>query len=120
MSLTAEKLLRFALCAVILGAATRFVAAQQTTADAKGPTMAGSANLTQAQIDEIIRKFTARETKFRNALNSYAFKRDALIQEIGMGGLLSGVCVEAVDSDVKKSGAKPAVDKLGGKAQVIG
>ncbi|HSQ25210.1 MAG TPA: TonB family protein [Pyrinomonadaceae bacterium] len=64
--------------------------AQQTTADAKGPSLAGSSNLSQAQIDEIIRRFAAKETEFRQALNSYAFKRDALLQEIGMGGQVIG------------------------------
>jgi TonB family protein len=64
--------------------------AQQAAADSKGPTIAGSANLSQAQIDEIVRKFTSKETQFRKALNEYAFKRDALIQEIGMGGQVIG------------------------------
>lgn len=64
--------------------------AQPTTADSKGPTTTGSASLSQAQIDEIVRKFTAKETQFRKALNEYAFKRDALIQEIGMGGQVIG------------------------------
>lgn len=44
----------------------------------------------QAQIDRIVQKFTAKETEFRNALNSYSFKRDALIQSIGMGGQVVG------------------------------
>ena len=52
--------------------------------------MTGPANLSQPQIDDIIRRFTAKETQFRQALNSYAFKRDALIQEIGMGGQVIG------------------------------
>jgi hypothetical protein len=52
--------------------------------------LSGSANLSQAQIDEIVRKFTAKETQFRQALNEYAFKRDALIQELGMGGQVIG------------------------------
>src|SRR5215831_9074632 len=82
--------LRFALCSGLLMAATQLVAARQTTADAKGPTMGGSANLSQAQIDEIVRKFTAKETQFRQALNEYFFKRDALIQELGMGGQVIG------------------------------
>src|ERR1051325_2437038 len=68
----------------------RTVAGQTQTADAKGPSLTGSASLSQAQIDDIIRKFTAKETEFRRALNSYAFKRDALIQEIGMGGQVIG------------------------------
>ncbi len=40
--------------------------------------------------EEIIRAFTAKETEFRQALNNYAFKRDALIQTIGMGGQVTG------------------------------
>ena len=90
MKTFAKNLLRFAICASLFVVATQSAIAQQTTADAKGPTMAGSANLTQAQIDEIVRKFTAQETKFRQALNEYAFKRDALIQELGMGGQVIG------------------------------
>jgi TonB family protein len=38
----------------------------------------------------IIRSFTAKEAQFRRALNSYSFKRDALIQSIGMGGQVIG------------------------------
>lgn len=46
--------------------------------------------MAQAQVDQIIRSFTAKEVEFRNALNSYGFKRDALIQSIGMGGQVVG------------------------------
>jgi hypothetical protein len=41
-------------------------------------------------INRIIQSFTAKETEFRRALGEYAFKRDALIQTIGMGGEVSG------------------------------
>jgi hypothetical protein len=41
-------------------------------------------------VDRIIRAFTAKETQFREALKSYRFKRDALIQTIGMGGQITG------------------------------
>lgn len=41
-------------------------------------------------IDKIISRFTAKEAEFRRALNSYSFKRDALIQSIGMGGQVIG------------------------------
>ena len=85
-----KKLLEIVLCAGLLLLTGHLTAAQQTTADAKAPTMTGPANLSQAQIDDIIRRFTAKETQFRQALNSYAFKRDALIQEIGMGGQVIG------------------------------
>ncbi len=90
MKSIANNFLKFALGAGLLLGLTQFVSAQQATADAKGPSLSGSASLTQAQIDEIVRKFTAKETQFRQALNEYAFKRDALIQEIGMGGQVIG------------------------------
>ena len=38
----------------------------------------------------IIQAFTTKEAEFRRALNSYSFKRDALIQSIGMGGQVIG------------------------------
>jgi TonB family protein len=85
-----RKSLQIALGAAVMLFAAGFTLAQQTTADAKALTTAGSANLTQAQIDNIIRRFTAKETEFRTALNQYFFKRDALIQEIGMGGQVIG------------------------------
>jgi TonB family protein len=47
-------------------------------------------SMTQAEADKIISSFTAKEREFRRALNSYAFKRDALIQSIGMGGQVVG------------------------------
>ncbi|HZI49130.1 MAG TPA: energy transducer TonB [Pyrinomonadaceae bacterium] len=40
--------------------------------------------------DRIIRAFTAKEAEFRRALNTYSFKRDALLQSIGMGGQVIG------------------------------
>jgi TonB family protein len=42
------------------------------------------------QAGRIIRSFTTKEAEFRRALNSYSFKRDALIQSIGMGGQIVG------------------------------
>jgi TonB family protein len=46
--------------------------------------------MNQAEIERIIRTFTAREVEFRRALNSYSFKRDAHVQKIGMGGQVTG------------------------------
>src|SRR6185503_11694733 len=43
-----------------------------------------------ADADRIIKAFTTKEAEFRRALNSYAFKRDALMQKIGMGGQVTG------------------------------
>jgi TonB family protein len=90
MKSIANNFMKFALGAGLLFGLAQVALAQPTTADAKGPTMSGSANLSQAQIDEIVHKFTAKETQFRQALNEYAFKRDALIQELGMGGQVIG------------------------------
>ena len=42
------------------------------------------------EAERIVKKFTAKETEFRRALNNYSFKRDALIQSIGMGGQVIG------------------------------
>ena len=50
--------------------------------------VAGSVNSPEA--NKIIQAFTAKETQFRRALNNYSFKRDALIQSIGMGGQVIG------------------------------
>src|SRR5829696_5106184 len=46
--------------------------------------------MTTVEAERIIRAFTAKEAEFRRALNSYSFKRDALIQSIGMGGQVIG------------------------------
>ncbi|MDQ2746375.1 MAG: outer membrane lipoprotein-sorting protein [Acidobacteriota bacterium] len=47
-------------------------------------------DLSQADIDRIVRKFTENEAAFRNALTSYVFNRSATIQTIGLGGQISG------------------------------
>ncbi|HSE30375.1 MAG TPA: TonB family protein [Pyrinomonadaceae bacterium] len=46
--------------------------------------------LSPAETQRIISAFTAKEAEFRHALNQYAFKRDALLQRIGMGGQVTG------------------------------
>jgi TonB family protein len=48
------------------------------------------AQLSPSETERIIRAFTAKEAEFRRALNQYGFKRDALIQRIGMGGQVTG------------------------------
>src|SRR5690349_14171130 len=47
-------------------------------------------DLSPAEIDGIIKKFTRNERLFRSALNVYAFNRSATIQTIGMGGQITG------------------------------
>lgn len=71
---------KFVICALVsFISLTAFVASAQ-----------GQNGPTPADISRIVSTFTAKETEFRRALNSYAFKRDALIQEIGMGGQVVG------------------------------
>lgn len=47
-------------------------------------------DLSPADIDRIIKKFTTNESEFRIALASYAFKRYATFNIIGMGGQIAG------------------------------
>jgi hypothetical protein len=49
-----------------------------------------SGSLSQVEVDRIIKNFTAKEGLFRQALNLYSFKRDAIIQSLGMGGQITG------------------------------
>jgi hypothetical protein len=63
-------------------AAAPFVSAQEP--------LNSSATLSQAEIDRIVRAFTSKEAEFRRALNLYSFKRDAVIQSLGMGGQVTG------------------------------
>ena len=71
--------------ALALLALTALNASAQTPVQ---PGTNGPAN--SVDTDRIIRAFTAKEVEFRRALNSYSFKRDALIQRIGMGGQVTG------------------------------
>jgi TonB family protein len=76
----------FALSALVLlcGAASSHSVFAQT---------ANTASVSQpapVDVNKIIAAFTAKETEFRQALNQYAFKRDAVFQVIGMGGQIAG------------------------------
>ncbi len=62
--------------------ATPILSAQQPTGS--------SAPLSQAEADRVIAAFTAKEGQFRRALNLYSFKRDAIVQSLGMGGQVAG------------------------------
>jgi TonB family protein len=55
---------------------------------AQTPTSSALPN--SAEAERIINAFTAKETQFRRALTQYSFKRDALIQSIGLGGQVVG------------------------------
>ena len=92
MRLSIARLKSLALVTLLLLSASAAGFAQKTppAINTSEKLISGADTLTPAQVDSIIRKFTAKETEFRRALNSYAFKRDALIQEIGMGGQVVG------------------------------
>lgn len=47
-------------------------------------------DLNQAEIAKIIATFTQNEKLFRDALNTYAFNRNATISTVGMGGQITG------------------------------
>jgi hypothetical protein len=47
-------------------------------------------DLSQAEADRIIKKFTENESSFREALTNYVFNRSATVQTIGMGGQITG------------------------------
>jgi NACalpha-BTF3-like transcription factor len=47
-------------------------------------------DLSQADIDRIIKTVTANESEFRAALSNYVFNRNATLQIIGMGGQVAG------------------------------
>lgn len=49
-----------------------------------------SKTLPSSEIDRIVKAFTSKEAEFRRALNEYGFRRDALLQTVGMGGQITG------------------------------
>ena len=86
-----RRLLCVAAAGMVIGGSMFQARAQQTASSTETqPLLTGANALSQAQIDQIVAKFSAKETQFRRALNEYAFKRDALVQIIGMGGQVTG------------------------------
>lgn len=55
-----------------------------------GQTSITKTNLTPAEQDRIVKKFTANEGAFRDALTSYVFNRLATVHIIGLGGQIAG------------------------------
>jgi hypothetical protein len=71
--------------------ATLFLLLMAATQVAFGQQPAGPARpAPTVDVDRIIKAFSAKEAEFRRALYTYAFKRDAVIQQIGMGGQVAG------------------------------
>lgn len=67
--------------------ASSYVAQAQTVPDS---TNVRRVPLSADAVSRIVRELSAKETIFRQALNNYAFKREAVVQTIGMGGQISG------------------------------
>ncbi|HEX9917690.1 MAG TPA: hypothetical protein VGA87_00915 [Pyrinomonadaceae bacterium] len=63
------------------------VPAQQVSTASTNTTAASTAGV---DVERIIREFTTKEALFRTAFNQYSFKREAIVQTIGMGGQISG------------------------------
>jgi hypothetical protein len=82
-----RRVLLSALTAALVGLAAQAAAAQQTAAAA--PTAVNRSGA-PADVQQIIRAFTAKEAEFRKALAEYGFTRDAVIQTIAFGGQISG------------------------------
>jgi hypothetical protein len=78
---------RFPIAILILAIVTSLMAGSTVFAQNAA---ANSDTLSQPEIDRIVKAFTAKETEFRKALNLYSFKRDAMIQSLGMGGQVTG------------------------------
>lgn len=67
-------------------------------------------DLSQTEIDRIVKTFTGKEGEFRNALKSYAFRRKAVIQTIGMGGQVTGMYRR--DSFMSLTGDGTRIEKI--------
>jgi hypothetical protein len=77
-----KKLLLFTIASILLSMVPAF---GQTAASNIVKT-----DLSPAEIDRIVKKFTQNEALFREALNVYAFNRYAAMSTVGMGGQITG------------------------------
>ncbi len=80
------RIVRVNLYTLLLSLVCVFSFGQASAQTPAGPT----GTLSQSEIERIVRAFTTREADFHKALLEYAFKRDALIQVLGMGGQVIG------------------------------
>jgi hypothetical protein len=77
---------------IIFGAVTLIVLALAGVSPGRA-TMGQSTTVENKEgvdVGRIVRAFAQKETEFRRALNGYTFKRDAVVQTIGMGGQVTG------------------------------
>jgi Outer membrane lipoprotein-sorting protein len=76
----------------IVGAAALMVLTLAVASPGQAPAGQVPAGRSMETVDvaRVIRAFTQKETEFRRALNGYTFKRDAVVQTIGVGGEVTG------------------------------
>ena len=77
-----------------------------TAARAQQPSAIVKTDLSPAEVETIVRKFSENEFNFRQALNIYAFNRDAQVQTIGMGGQATGVFTRNSFMTFKEDGTR--------------
>jgi hypothetical protein len=90
-----KRFISFTLSAAALAALLSSFAAsaqtqQKTKASAAGPGAPPSVAATSPEVERMVRTMAAKEAEFRRALNEYSFKREAVIQTIGLGGQITG------------------------------
>ena len=85
-----KKVLTSALALAALCAASVVASAQTNTSATNAPSPVTNRSGAPVDADRIIRTMAQKETLFRKALNEYSFRRDAIIQTLGMGGQITG------------------------------
>lgn len=73
---------------------------------AQQPSNIVKTDINPAEIDRIVKKFTAHEFNFRQALGVYAFNRDAKIQTVGLGGQVTGTFIRNSFMSFKDDGTR--------------
>lgn len=84
-----KRLITLSLAAAALALSATAQAQQNTKVSAPGPSVSSSTT-SPAEVERMVRAMAAKETEFGRALSEYGFKREAIIQTIGMGGQITG------------------------------
>jgi muconolactone delta-isomerase len=87
-----KRLISLALSAATLAALLTSAPAraqQNTKVSASAPGVS-STTASPAEVERMVRTMAAKETEFSRALSEYGFKREAIIQTVGLGGQITG------------------------------
>ncbi|MBX7169758.1 MAG: hypothetical protein K1X72_02300 [Pyrinomonadaceae bacterium] len=63
-------------------------------------------DLSQAEIDKIIKTFAHKESEFREALKNYIFNRYVVVQTVGLGGQITGELRRDSFMSIKENGER--------------